>query len=168
MTWRFRTTETKVLRGHTDEVHALAISEPAHLVASASKDGDLMLWREDGKSATDGYRRLPENLRVNQVLPLDHSRLLLLPPGKPPELFDLKGTVPPESLPEFGASTNVLGCFGTNILCHWNGTNQILVRELHGAEFIQLGVYQPGLRCCNLCCGWAGAGGRGIPTGRRP
>ena len=133
-------TETQVLRGHTDEVHAVAISEPAQLVASASKDGDLMLWKEDGKSATDGYRRLPENLRVNQVLPLDHSRVLLLPPGKPPELVDLKRDSAPVSLPEIGSSTNVLGWFGTNILCHWNGTNQILVRELRGAEFIQRGA----------------------------
>ena len=133
-------TETQVLRGHTDEVHAVAISEPAQLVASASKDGDLMLWKEDGKSAADGYRRLPENLRVNEVLPLDHSRVLLLPPGKPPELVDLKRDSPPVSLPEIGSSTNVLGCFGTNILCHWNGTNQILVRELRGAEFIQRGA----------------------------
>ena len=44
------------------------------------------------------------------------------------------------SLPEIGSSTNVLGWFGTNILCHWNGTNQILVRELRGAEFIQRGA----------------------------
>ena len=133
-------TETQVLRGHTDEVHAVAISETARLVASASKDGNLMLWREDIKSATDGYRRLPQDLDINQVLPLDHSRVLLLPPGKPPELVDLKRDSRPVSLPEIGSSTNVLGCFGTNILCHWNGTNQILVRELRGAEFIQRGA----------------------------
>jgi serine/threonine protein kinase/WD40 repeat protein len=133
-------TETKVLRGHTDEIHAVAISETAQLVASAGKDGNLMLWKEDGKSAADGYRRLPEDLGYNQVLPLDHSRLLLLPPGKPPELVDLKRDSAPESLPGVGSSADVLGWFGTNILCHWNGTNQILVRELRGAEFIQRGA----------------------------
>ncbi len=48
---------------------------------------------------------------------------------------------PPVPLPELGSSTNVLGWLGTNILCHWNGTNQILVRELgRGAEFIQRGT----------------------------
>jgi prepilin-type processing-associated H-X9-DG protein len=129
-----------VLRGHTDEVMAVAISEPAQLIASASKDGDLMLWKDDGKSAADGYSRLPENLRGNEVLPLDHSRLLLLDPGKPPELVDLKGFFSPRSLLGIGSSTNVLGWFGTNILCHWNGTNQILVLELRGAEFIQRGA----------------------------
>lgn len=133
-------TETKVLRGHTDEIHAVAISEPAQLVASTSKDGDLMLWKEDGKSVADGYRRLPENLRINEVLPLDHSRVLLLPPGKPPELVDLKHDSVPGSLPKIVSSTNVLGWFGTNILCHWNGTNQILVRELRGGELIQRGA----------------------------
>jgi WD40 repeat protein len=134
-------TETHVLRGHTDEINAIAISEPAQLVASAGKDGNLMLWKEDGKSAADGYRRLPEGLlRPDQVLPLDHSRLLLLPTGKPPELVDLKRDSSPQLLSEIGSSTNVLGCFGTNILCHWNGTNQILVRELRGAEFIQHGA----------------------------
>ena len=54
----------QVLRGHTDEVHAVAISDTAQLVASAGKDGNLMLWKEDGKSATDGYSRLPENQAV--------------------------------------------------------------------------------------------------------
>jgi len=132
-------TETQVLRGHSDEVHAVAISEQAHLVASAGKDGNLMLWKEDWKSTADGYIRLPENLRDNEVLPLDHSRALLLSPGKPPELVDLKGDSPPMSLPEIGSSSDVLGWFGPNLLCHWNGTNQILVRELQGTEFIQRG-----------------------------
>jgi serine/threonine protein kinase/WD40 repeat protein len=131
-------TEARVLRGHTDEVLAVAISEPAHLVASASKDGDLILWKEDATSATDGYRRLPEDLGDNQVLPLDRSRALLLPPDQPPELVDLKRNSPPLSLPEVGASTNVLGCFGTNLLCQWDGTSHILVRELRGIEFVQL------------------------------
>jgi hypothetical protein len=134
-----------VLRGHTDQVHAVAISEPAQLVASASKDGDLMLWKVDGESTTEGYRRLPEKLRYKQVLPLDHSRVLLLPPGMPPELLDLKHDSAAVSLPEIGDSTNVLGGypwgeFGANIICHWNGTNQILVRELRGTELIQRGA----------------------------
>jgi eukaryotic-like serine/threonine-protein kinase len=133
-------TETKVLRGHTDEVHAVAITESAQLVASASRDGDLMLWKEGGQSATDGYSRLPENLRANQVLPMDQSRVLLLPPDKPPRWVDLKRDSVPGSLPEIGSSTDVLGWFGTNILCHWNRTNQILVRELRGPEFIQRGA----------------------------
>jgi len=139
--WETNTwTETQVLRGHTDEIHAVAISGPAHLVASAGKDGNLMLWKADAKSATDGYRLLPENLGLNEVLPLDHARVLLLPPEKPPELFDLKRDSLPVSLPELGTSTNVLGFFGTNLLCTWNGTNQILVRELRGAEFVQRGA----------------------------
>ncbi len=130
-------TETQVLRGHTDEVWAIAISEAAQLIASASKDGDLMLWPKDGKRAADGYRRLSESLGRHDVQPLDHSRVLLLPHGKPPELVDLKHDSPPVSLPRIGSSANVLGCFDTNLLCVWNGTNQILVGELRGAEFVQ-------------------------------
>jgi hypothetical protein len=71
---------------------------------------------------------------------LDHSRVLLLPPGQPPEWLDLKRDSPPVPLPEIGSSTNVLGCFDANSICYWNGTNQILVGELHGAEFIQRGA----------------------------
>ncbi|MCX6922139.1 MAG: hypothetical protein NT154_02800, partial [Verrucomicrobia bacterium] len=123
-----------------DEVQAVAISESVQLIASAGKDGNLMLWRDDGKGATDGYRRLPEDLPFDQALLLDHSRVLLLPPGKPPELVDLKLDTPTVSLPEIATSTNVLGWFGTNLLCYWNGTNQILVREWRGAEFIQGGA----------------------------
>ncbi len=102
--------------------------------------GTFFLWNEDENLAVGGYSRLPENLRRNQVLPLDHSSVLLLPPDKPPEWVDLKRDALPVSLPELGSSTNVLGWFGTNILCHWNGTNQILVRELRGAEFIPRGA----------------------------
>jgi hypothetical protein len=96
-----------------------------------------MLWKTDRNSAADGYTRLPENLRVNQVLQLDHSRLLMLPTGKPPELIDVKGDSLPRSLAGIGFSTNVLGWFDTNILCHWNGTNQILIGELRGPESFQ-------------------------------
>jgi WD40 repeat protein len=133
-------TETQVLRGHTDEVHSVAISETAQLVVSGSKDGDLKLWKGDATSATDGYRRLPEDLGDNQLLPFDRSRVLLLPSDKPPELVDLKHDSPLGSLPEIGSSTNVLGWFGTNLLCQWNGTNQILLREWRGAEFIPSGT----------------------------
>jgi serine/threonine protein kinase len=131
-------TETRVLRGHTDEIHAVAISENAHLLASASKDGDLMFWRDDGKSARDGYRRLPES--VDEVLTLDHSHAFLLSRGQPAELVDLKGDFAAAPLTEFGSLSNVLSCFGTNLLCHWNGTNQILVHELRGAELIRRGA----------------------------
>jgi serine/threonine protein kinase/WD40 repeat protein len=137
-------TETQVLRGHTDEVWAIAVSEPPQLIASVSKDGDLKLWRMDETRAADGYRRLPESLGEDGVQPLDHSRVLLLPSGQPPQLVDLKRDSPPVSLPEIGSSANVLGCFGTNLLCLWNnnqnGTNQVLVGELRDAQFVQHGA----------------------------
>jgi WD40 repeat protein/serine/threonine protein kinase len=132
--------ETKVLRGHNDEVHAVAISEAAQLLASAGKDGNLMLWQEDGKSATDGYHHLPENLGYDKVLPLDQARMLLLPQGQPPEIMDVRGDSTPVLLPWIGSSTNVMGKFGTNLLCLWNGTNQIRVGELRGAELLQRGA----------------------------
>src|SRR5262249_47316210 len=81
-------TETQVLRGHTDEVWSIAISQPAQLIASVSKDGDLKLWTKDGKRDTEGYRRLSQSLGDDGVQPLDLSRVLLLPPGQPPELLD--------------------------------------------------------------------------------
>jgi len=146
-------TETRVLRGHTDEIHALAISELAGLLASASKDGDLMLWKDDGTRTSGGYSRMPEDLLENQVLSLNHSRVLLLPSGRQPELVDLKpGSVPKRSLTDIRSSADVLGWFGTNILCHWNGTNQILVRELRGEDFILRGaiMLDSGLRPSGL------------------
>jgi WD40 repeat protein len=132
-------TETQVLRGHTDEVWAIAISEARRLIASTGKDGSVLLWRMDEKRPPE-HRRLPESLGDDDVQPLDYSRVLLLPPGQPPELVDLKRDSPPVSLPGIGSSANVLGCFGTNVLCIWNGTNQILVGELRDAEFAQRGA----------------------------
>ena len=54
--------------------------------------------------------------------------------------MDLKGDSTPVLLSEISSSTNVLGKFGTNLLCLWNGTNQIIVSELRGAELIQRGA----------------------------
>ncbi len=133
-------TESKVLRGHSDEVHAVAISETAQLLASAGKDGNLMLWQDDAKSTPDGYRRLPENLGADQVQPLDQSRVLLLPAGQPLQVTDLKGNSAPVTLPVIASSANLFGKFGTNLLCLWNGTNQILVSELQGSELVQRGA----------------------------
>jgi len=127
--------ETKVLRGHAEEIYGVAISEATQLVASTGKDGALLLWEKDGNGITDGHIRLPEDLHENEVLPLDRTRMLLLPRGKPPELIDLKRDSAPTSLPEVGSSTDFLGWFGTNLACHWNGTNQLLIREWRGAQF---------------------------------
>src|SRR5690606_1966522 len=94
-------TETaEVLRGHAGEVWAIAAT--AQHLASVSKDGDLTLWPKDGKRASDGYRRLSESLGPFDVQPLDHSRVLLLPAGQPPELVDLKSDFPPVPLPQIG------------------------------------------------------------------
>jgi WD40 repeat protein len=133
-------TETRVLRGHSDEVWAVAISPTEQIVASVSKDGDLMLWKTEEGSATGGYRRLPEDLSFAEVGPQDGPRALFLPKGKPPQLVDLKQDDPPVLLPEIGSSTDVLGCFGANILCQWDGANRIIVRELHGTECTQRGI----------------------------
>jgi serine/threonine protein kinase/WD40 repeat protein len=123
-------TNTTVLRGHTDEVWSIASSDPAQLIASVSKDGDLKLWKKDGNRAADGYRRLSEALGDNDVHPLDHSRVLLLPPGQPPELVDLKRDSPPVPLRGIGSSDNVLGCFDANLLCVWNVINDCLGNNL--------------------------------------
>ncbi|MGO8927931.1 MAG: protein kinase domain-containing protein [Limisphaerales bacterium] len=138
-------TEAKVLRGHRDAVNAVAISQTAHLIASASMNGDLMLWNDEGNQANDGYLRLPNNLLG--VMPLDHSRVVLVHPNNPPEWFDLSRGTPLGSIAELGPSTNVCG-FGTNWLCHWDGTNQILVDEWTGSRFSQLGAVtlDPGTR----------------------
>jgi WD40 repeat protein len=156
-------TELKVLRGHRDEVYGLAVSETAHLIASASKDGDLMLWNDEVEGANDGYSRvqetlleevLPRNgirgvkggvtLRENhldsEAVPLDRSRLLMLPRDKPPELIDLNNGAFLGSLSELGSSSNVLDRVGDGTLCRWDGTNQILLEELRGGDFIRIGA----------------------------
>jgi len=72
-------------------------------------------------------------------MPLDGARALLLPEGKPPELFDFRHGVSLGPLPALGPSTNVLG-FKSNWLCCWNGTNQIVVEEWSGSQFARLGA----------------------------
>jgi len=132
-------TETEVLLGHTDEVWSIANSDPAQLIASVSKDGHLKLWTKDGKRAAGGYRRLSESWD-DDVLPLDHSRMLLLPSGRPPELVDLKSDSAPVLLPEVGASDNVLGCFDKKFLCLWN-----VIADPLGTNLLSNGAFSNGL-----------------------
>jgi eukaryotic-like serine/threonine-protein kinase len=132
-------TELRALRGHQDEVHTVAISARAQLIASASRDGDLMLWEMAGEGVIDGYHRFPIEFRDSRVLPLDAARLLHLRPGYPPELIDLVHNALPVTLPEIKSSTDILGWFGTNLVCQWDGADQILLRELRGTEFVSIG-----------------------------
>ncbi|MFO1498659.1 MAG: protein kinase [Verrucomicrobiota bacterium] len=133
-------TETQVLRGHTHEVWAIATSEAVQLIASTDKDGSLMLWRMDEKRDASESWHLPESLGEDHVHLLDHSRAMLLPPGQPPELVDLKRNSIPVSLAGIGPSDNVLGCFGTNLLCVWN-----MVQEPLGPNLLSNGSFGNGL-----------------------
>jgi serine/threonine protein kinase/WD40 repeat protein len=133
-------TETDVLRGHTDEVHGMANSETAQLIASAGKDGDLMLWKAAGPGVRDGYLRLPEYVRFNDLLPLDQSRVMLGHQNEPPELFDLRQGGSLRPLPGLGPSINMFVDFHTNWLCRWDGTNQILVEQWNGSQFARRGA----------------------------
>jgi eukaryotic-like serine/threonine-protein kinase len=125
-------TEARVLRGHGEAVYTVAFSDSAQLIASAGKDGDLYLWRADERSPLDGYTRLPDSYGLDAVRPLNGSGLLCLPAGRTPEVLDLKtgSALTPPACREVGASENVLGLVRTNLLCCWDGTNQIHIREL--------------------------------------
>jgi WD40 repeat protein len=130
-------TEENVLRGNRDEVNAVAISQTAHLIASGSMNGDLMLWNDEGNKANDGCLRLPDNLLG--VMPLGRSRAALFTKDKPPELFDLRQGASLGSMPGLGPATNICG-FGTSWLCRWDSTNQILVDEWSGSQFARRGA----------------------------
>jgi WD40 repeat protein/predicted Ser/Thr protein kinase len=138
--WETHTwTEAKVLRGHADEVYSASISQSAQLIASTSKDGHLVLWKEDGTSEVNGYKRLPGGLQVDELVPLNHSGVLLLPRGESPQCIALNGDSSPSSLPGLGSSADVLGVFGTNLVCRWDG-HQILIDELAGGQLVQRGA----------------------------
>jgi len=131
-------TELRVLRGHSDEVHAVAISAKAGLIASAGKDGNVMLWSEDERPGDAGHLVLPESLRNTPVLPVGQSRLLLgRTSARPPVLLDFKAGSAPVDLPGFGPPARPLGFFGTNTLCRWDGTNQVVIGQLHGMDFVE-------------------------------
>jgi serine/threonine protein kinase/WD40 repeat protein len=134
-------TQTAVLRGHTASIFGLAVSETAQLIASASFR-EVLLWALETPGVRDGYVRLPEDTPWNEVLPLDHSRVMLGHSNQPPELFDLGRGVSLGPLDGAGLSGNLFFDFHshTNWLCRWDGTNQILVEEWNGSEFIRRGA----------------------------
>src|SRR5262249_46295000 len=78
----------------------------------------------------------------------------LVPDKGPPEVVDLKTDSPHLSLAELGFPTNLLGCFETNIICHWDGTNQILVRELRGDQLVTLGAVELNSGTRPRACGY--------------
>jgi WD40 repeat protein len=134
-------TESKKLRGHTAAVDGMAISETAQLIASASMDGDLMLWKKEGPGVRDAYLRLPEDVGFNDLLPLDRSRVMLVHSNQPPELFDFRQGASLGSLPSLGLLSNMYvgSKIRTKWLRRWDGTNQILIDEWNGSEFIRRG-----------------------------
>jgi len=149
-------TEAKVLRGHADEVYSVTMDDRAQLIASASKDGKLLLWKEDASRAVDGYQRLPDQLQMNELVPLDHSGLLLLANGKRPESLNLKdGSRRPLS-PNLASSAEVLGFFATNLLCRWEG-QQIVLEEVVGEKLVQRGAVAPGSKTRPLAVAYAPA-----------
>ena len=132
--------ETHTLRGHRYPIDALAISSNSTLVASASQDGNLMLWDMDQPRFSDGSFSLPEVRDTDYIIPLDLSRMLFLSPGQTVRLFNLKNGSGSAPLPALGKSDYILGCFATNLIFSWDGVNQILARELRGSELIDRGT----------------------------
>jgi WD40 repeat protein len=134
--------QTQLLRGHPVGLTTLALSDSAQLVASADMEGNLLLWKADGNSAEEGCRLLSEISKGDRLWMSDRSRLLVGPPGKPPKWVDLNPNSTPDSVPDLAFATDVFGCFGTNSLCRWDGTNRIVVHDLEGSRFIQRGAVE--------------------------
>jgi serine/threonine protein kinase/WD40 repeat protein len=137
--WDTRTwNETKVWRGHTDEVQALAVAAADPRIASAGKDGNLMVWTEDSEHEPEGQRHLPADYE-GRPMPLDQSRFLLLPPGQPTRVIDLRKDSPPETVPGLEDSDDVLA-WANGFICHWKSPSQLLVSEWRGREFKTTGA----------------------------
>ena len=135
-TWK----EMKVVRGHKDEIHAVAVSETAKLFASVSRDGDFIVWPLNA----DGLRRehggYLNEFGLYQIEPLEGSRLLLYPQGRPLELLNLSSSDAPTSLLQFENPSQALKVFGRKRICYWDGANQIQLHELQGEGFILRGT----------------------------
>ena len=133
-------TETKLIRGHRDEVHGVAVSATGRLLASTSKDGELKIWPlELGGSEHEGHRYLSQ-FSYRQIEPLDGARWLILPDSGPPELFDPNAGFSRVSLPQFGVPTNILGVFDRRTVCYWDGAHEIQVHELKGGRLLRRGA----------------------------
>ena len=141
-------TENRVLHGHDSPVYALAASPSGGLLASVAMNGALMLWNTKQKNSGNAYTQLLKGTGNDRFVPLDQSRLLMLPQDHSPRIIDLTGNSDPVPLPGLGPSSNVLGHFGGNLLFTWNGTNQIQARELQGSDFVVRGAIklEPGQR----------------------
>jgi WD40 repeat protein len=87
--------------------------------------------------------QLPNAWREGDIVSIDGSHLLFLPADQPPQWLDLKGEHPAVTLSEIATSSQFLGCFGSNTLCYWNGTNhnQMVIAELRGTQVTQLSAF---------------------------
>jgi WD40 repeat protein len=109
-------TETILLRGPTDEIYRMDLAEPAGLIVTASKDGDLMLWSLD-QSGNPEAIHLSSERRNEEVLPLDRSSVLLFPEGRTPEWIDFAGDGLPRPVPGLDETPSLPVLVDSNVLC---------------------------------------------------
>ncbi|MBK9139746.1 MAG: protein kinase [Verrucomicrobia bacterium] len=129
-------TETAALRGHGDEIHAVAVSDEQNLIASVGRDGELMLWRLDTRAGSDGYFAAAEAYHNAWPIALGQSQFLISP-GRLAGLSDLTDGVPPSSLPWLIPSEGPFRLFGTNSLCYWDGARKLVIAEWRGTNLLQ-------------------------------
>lgn len=129
-TWSTRTwTQSSVRYGHNDGIYAVALSPTQKLLASASKDGDLMLWNMKANKRNTTHVRLPKQGDDDRVSLLDGSRLLWLSKGQSPRIIDPKSESSPVFLDTLGTSENVIGAFEPNLIVSWDGVQLLKIHE---------------------------------------
>ena len=109
-------------------------------LASAGKDGNLMLWQTRTPGAGNGYLRLPAETRGQNMLPLDNSQVLICPSNQPPGLFDLPQGVFLGQAHGLETAKKMFLEYGTNRVLHWDGTNQLFAGQWSGSQFVSRGT----------------------------
>ena len=130
-------TESRLLRGHTDEIKALAVSPKTHLIATSSKNGDLMLWLANGEMADPSYSRSGDDTGKLGVVPLAPASLVLFNDPGTPRILDPISPRRTNLWSEFGTAVNYVSFGPSNLFCRWLGKDRLFLDRWDGKAFVR-------------------------------
>jgi WD40 repeat protein len=117
----------------------MGVAEGAGLMATASKNGDLMVWSLEQEVHAESISLPWQNRWSEEVHLLDRASLLRLTTEMPPEWIDLAGDGQVRPVPGLESSPVSPALYESSLLCRWDGLGRMLVDQWDKGRFLEVG-----------------------------